>query len=476
MTNTSRPPLLTAAELAAAGRKPPFPFALELADGGQLELSRLLRVLPGQRIVGEGEWAGQRVLAKIFIAAASARHWQRERDGAAALAATGIPTPAVLAAGKLTGQGHYLLTTFLPGARSLADIKPLENNEHHRHLIDACQLIGQLHAHGLEHDDLHPGNFLLTPDGGPWLIDGDAVRRLPAAPDTNSEAPLANLALFFAQFPLSIEALSAPLLAAYRAGRRQDVNTAAFATLLARARQRRIDDFLCKTLRPCTLFDVRRNGSRFSAVWRADADWLAPLLDDPDRALAAGVLLKDGNSATVARIDMGERTVVIKRYNIKNRAHALARCWRPSRAWHAWRAAHRLTQLGIATPLPLALIEERHFGLMRGRAWLVTAWQPGQNLAEWLAPHIDTGPPDEADALLRLCQTLCAQRISHGDLKASNLLQDEGRIVLIDLDAMTQHRDPRAHARAWQRDRARLLANWAADSPLHRWLDARLPA
>jgi hypothetical protein len=40
---------------------------------------------------------------------------------------------------------------------------------------------------------------------------------------------------------------------------------------------------------------------------------------------------------------------------------------------------------------------------------------------------------------------------------------------------MTQYASAAAHARAWRRDRARLLANWPAESGLHRWLDEHLP-
>jgi hypothetical protein len=40
---------------------------------------------------------------------------------------------------------------------------------------------------------------------------------------------------------------------------------------------------------------------------------------------------------------------------------------------------------------------------------------------------------------------------------------------------MCQHRTEAAFARAWRRDRGRFLRNWAADSPLYRWLDERLP-
>jgi tRNA A-37 threonylcarbamoyl transferase component Bud32 len=165
---------------------------------------------------------------------------------------------------------------------------------------------------------------------------------------------------------------------------------------------------------------------------------------------------------------------VIKRYNLKNARHALSRLWRPSRGWHSWREGHRLRLFGIATPAPLALIEER-WGPLRGRAWLVTEYCLGDNLLIHL--DADREPPAaEGEALRTLFATLHRTRISHGDLKATNLLWDDGALKVIDLDAMRQHRSARPHARAWRRDRARLLRNWPQDSALFRWLDANLPA
>jgi hypothetical protein len=53
--------------LQAAGRGPALPFRVALADGRQLSMQRLLRVLPGKRLVGEAELEGSRVLAKLFV-------------------------------------------------------------------------------------------------------------------------------------------------------------------------------------------------------------------------------------------------------------------------------------------------------------------------------------------------------------------------------------------------------------------------
>ncbi|MDR1463496.1 MAG: lipopolysaccharide kinase InaA family protein [Azoarcus sp.] len=465
-------PVLTAAGLAAARRNLPLPCALRLGDGGSLDLLRSLRVLPGKRITGEGIWNGQRVLAKLFIASGSARHWRREHKGIALLEAAGIPTTPILAAGALADGGHYLLTAFLPDACSLAN-ELKRGGDAHAQLEAVCTRLGQLHACGLVHGDPHPGNFLLDA-GEPLVIDGDAVRRS-STPLSGPNAD-AEFAHFLAGLPPE-KTLDA-LIAAYCAGNpRHTPSPAALRTQIEKYRRAQLTDYLHKTVRPCTLFEVRRSARRFTSVGRDDAAALAPLLADPDRAIASGVLLKNGYTATIARVEINGRMLAVKRYNIKNAAHALSRAWRPSRAWHSWREGHRLHFLGIATPMPRALIEER-IGPMRRRAWLVTDHNAGCNLLEHLAPHVDASapPPAESEALPRFFATLHAHRIAHGDLKANNLLWDEAQgVVVIDLDAMTQYTSAAAHARAWRRDRARLLANWPKDSGLHRWLDEHLP-
>ena len=90
------------AELQAAGRHPQLPLRVTLADGAgaaELRLDSLLRVLPGQRYVGAGEWRGRKVLAKLLVGGKAARHFQRELEGARLLAAQGLTTPALLADG-----------------------------------------------------------------------------------------------------------------------------------------------------------------------------------------------------------------------------------------------------------------------------------------------------------------------------------------------------------------------------------------
>ncbi|MDD2874503.1 MAG: lipopolysaccharide kinase InaA family protein [Azoarcus sp.] len=471
-------PLLDAAALRMAGRQPPAAFRIRLEDGREVQLIRLLRVLPGKRVVGEAMLDGEHVLAKLFVDKRSARYWSRERAGITALSKAGIPTPAALLAQALPDGGHVLLTQFLRDARSLLevwhslpDIRPGAEDAIEA-LAPAFALLGQLHASSLTHSDLHFGNFLQHANRL-LLIDGDAVqahRETPLA----SAAAARDLAMLIAQLPRTWDGELAPLLDAYRRNNPHMPSPAEQAGALRAALAWRLRDYLDKTGRDCSLFSVTSRFRRFEAVLRSERKRLAPLLDDIDASIEAGTLLKRGNTCTVARVLIGTQPVVVKRYNLKNLRHALSRLWRPSRGWHSWREGHRLRLFGIPTPAPLALVEER-WGPLRGRAWLITEHCPGIDLLTHLDPD-SAPPPAEARALHILFATLYRERISHGDLKATNLLWDGADVQLIDLDAMQQHRSDAAHQRAWQRDRKRLLRNWPSDCALSAWLDTHLPA
>ena len=481
-------PHLNATQLRQYGRTPPPAFTTTLADGQTLHITRLLRVLPGKRIVGEGtllptqpaQPSSAPLLAKLFIDAHSTRRWQRERDGIQALTQAGIPTPALIDAQPLAEGGHSLLSTFLSHASTLLEkwktlsSQPPSSLEALALLTPAFKLLGQTHAAGLSHDDLHFGNFLHY-NNTLLLIDGDAVQR--HAPPLPPKRAARDLAMLIAQLPRAWDTHLAPLLDAYHTTQQHPPTPAQLQQALHHERNWRLRDYLAKSTRDCTLFAVQQNYQRFTAVLRSEATALGPILDNPDLFIANGTLLKRGNTCTVAHTTLNTHKIVIKRYNLKNLRHSLSRLWRPSRAWHSWREAHRLTLFGIPTPTPLALIEER-WGPLRRRAWLITAYCNGTDLLSHLSA--ETPPPSrEAAALLTLFTTLQHTRISHGDLKATNLLwcdnTPNGTLYLIDLDAMRQHHTQHTWRQAWRRDRKRFLDNWPMQSPLYQWLDTHLP-
>lgn len=480
---------MTLAELSRSGRSPPLPLHIELADAAgpaTLGLQQLLRVLPGQRYVGVAEWRGRKVLAKLLVGDKAARAFRRELDGARLFAGQGLPTPLLLADGLREGEGGWLLFEYLDNAQSLGEAwravegQPLLSAGQQTVLGEALELIARLHGQGLWQADLHLDN-LLRHDGQLQVIDGGGVRGESPGQPLSRNKVLENLGIFFGQLPASLDAYIEELLVHYLlVNGEHALPVEALLKEVGKVRRWRLRDYLRKIGRDCSLFSARRGASVLRVVRRQDESRLAALLADPDAAIAGGQSLKLGGTSTVALVEQAGRQLVVKRYNIKGFAHWLKRFWRPSRAWHSWREGNRLDFLGIATPKPLALLELRTLWLRR-RAYLITEYSAGEDIIARFKPCLDasgaaTSPPEaELQALDLLFAALLRERISHGDFKGSNLLWQNGRWTLIDLDAMQQHQSTQRFARAYARDRARFLRNWPADSRLFQLLDERLP-
>lgn len=471
--------------LAKAGRTPALPLTLSLADAAgpaELQLLTLLRVLPGQRYVGAGVWRGRPVLAKLLVGPRAAKQFQREREGARWLAGQGIPTPALVAQGLRDGEGGWLLFEFLQGSESLGAawnkveaLAPLADAQRDV-LGQALESIAALHAQGLWQEDLHLDN-LLRRDGRVYVVDGGGVRTEQPGTPLSRQRVLENLGVFFAQLPQALAPFIEELLVHYLlANSEHALPMEALEKQIEKVRTWRLRDLLAKAGRDCTLFSVSQTPWMLRAMPRDEEAAMVPVLEQADALIARGHLYKTGGAATVAKVTADGRVLLIKRYNIKNVTHWFKRFWRPSRAWHSWIEAQRLRFLDIATPRPLAVLENRTLGL-RGTAYLVTEHLPGPDLMQCFSTHVQDGsvPERQLQALDQLFASLIRERISHGDLKGNNLFWAQGQWALIDLDAMQQHSSIASFAPAFARDRARFLRNWPKGSCLYRLLDKRLP-
>ncbi|MBK5538649.1 serine/threonine protein kinase [Pseudomonas sp. TH05] len=472
-------------ELKNAGRTPRLPLSLELADAAgpaQLQLLSLLRVLPGQRYVGAGVWRGRTVLAKLLVGNKAARHFQRELQGVRLLAEQGLTTPLLLADGLQEGEGGWLLFEFLEGAHSLGDAweqvaaLPVLADTQLDVLGQALAAIAELHARGLWQEDLHLDN-LLRHDDKLYLIDGAGICVEHAGQPLSRQKVLENLGVFFAQLPKSLEPFTEELLVHYLlANPEHALPLEMLQKQVSKVRSWRLKDFLNKVGRECSLFSVQRGPFALRAIRREEEAAMLPVLEQADQLLDQGHLYKTGGAASVGRVDVAGRSLVVKRYNIKGLAHWFKRFWRPSRAWHSWREGNRLAFLGIATPKPLAVLEKR-FLWLRSRAYLITEYLPGPDIIERFAPFVESGaaPESELVALDALFAELLKERISHGDFKGHNLFWQEDRWALIDLDSMCQHSSLSSFAPAYARDRARFMRNWPETSALYQLIDQRLP-
>lgn len=439
---------------------------LHLADGSRVQRGRILRSLPGKREVFAGDWQGRPVVVKVYLdTKRGAVHAQREADGLATFARADIRAPALLH--HDVDQARHPVVIMQQIADGLPLTEAWQDESRRDDLTQRMMdVLAAHHRAGLQQADLHPGNFLVT-DDHIYSLDGAAVEAHKRALDERASSR--NLALYFAQFLPGEDARISD--AAGRYARQRGWDAVPFSrplpALVKAARLRRWEKLRPKLYRECSaVVHTKRGGYELFARRDAGAG-LHILAADPDASLPADPAqwLKNGNTATVWGVDSDGTRVVVKRYNTKSRMHGLKQAAKESRASVSWRNAHMLRLFGVRTAEPLALV----YGPKRrpGRsAYFIAGELPGTALSDWVARHAD-----DEDAVARVAARmgrLLAQlhelQISHGDMKATNFLVDDGgEVGVIDLDAMQRHRFGRAFERAWQRDMKRFLANWQSD-------------
>jgi tRNA A-37 threonylcarbamoyl transferase component Bud32 len=451
--------------LISAGRDIRMPFRMQVPRSGgecvEIEFVKTLRLLPSKRIVALARDQGKPILVKTFLGRYASRNAAREVSGVEAITRAGVRTTDLLWQAELPGNGRMLAFEYLDGATSLFEQWSSSECEADRVdiLARVVKIMSQLHNHGVIQQDIHLANFLLC-DGEIHTIDGGGIlqKERGALPEPVS---IGNLALFFAQFLARHDGLIPQAFAKYQRDRQWPVDDSRLNRLLrevTRCREIRKRNYIGKAFRDCTRFVCRSSFRRFVVCERrAYDDEMKDLIAHPDRHMASGTSLKDGNSATVTMVKLEDRVLVIKRYNVKSILHRLRRAFRKSRAWVSWQNAYRLEFLGIPALKPVALIEER-VGPLRSRAYFISEYIDGPDALQSLQNLSD--PVADPEALATILQELSDSRISHGDLKATNFLMTGHGPVIIDLDGMQEHKNRDSFERAFRSDLQRFMENW----------------
>lgn len=426
---------------------------------------QLLRKIPGKRWVLQARWGTRQVVVKLF---ADWRRAQRELIGYDALVTAGILTPRLLHHDWVLGGKLYIL--LFERIHPSDDFNTLWVNadeiERRRLLNELLALITKMHQAGLQQRDLHLKNFLLS-DNKIYTLDPSEISRTKDGQPLTESSSVKNLALMFAQLPARYDVLCETLYPVYTNERGIIFTGAGLANLkkwIMYWRDYRLSQYERKVLRSTSRLICRKDKHTFSICDRSyDTKAMRALLQDLDAALAAPTtqILKAGNSSTVGLVEVDGRLLVVKRYNIKSFWHAIKRAVQPSRAATSWRNAHCLELLNIATPKPVAMLEKR-FGLFRNKAYFISEYVAGIKLQDYVDLKIHTQEEFQhiIDEIKDVFVNLAAAKISHGDLKATNILLVEGKPVLLDLDAMRLHRFTWGWQRAALRDQQRFLQNW----------------
>ena len=171
-------------------------------------------------------------------------------------------------------------------------------------------------------------------------------------------------------------------------------------------------------------------------------------------------IVKSDNTTTVGMISCDGKKFIVKRYNTKNLWHYVRRSLRRARAENCWHFARLLHGLGVPTAPAVAWIQES-VGPLNARSWFISDFIEGPTCQDHLTSNIELSQAQVVlHRIVKAWKTLREHHISHGDMKASNILLHWERPLLVDLDATRQHRSRRSYQEALESDVQRFLKNW----------------
>jgi tRNA A-37 threonylcarbamoyl transferase component Bud32 len=348
----------------------------------------------------------------------------------------------------------------------------LQNYQYQPRLDLMLQLSGVLAQHhnaGLLQTDMYLKNFLVD-DNQIYSLDGDGIRKLSSI--FKKRQTQRNLATLFSKMDVLDDDWISKLYETYcgQTGIAYSVfDEAEIWALTQKIRRQTASNYADKKVfRQCTDVNIHALEGAYIFVCSDAKNINFPNnLQVLDALFTTQNLLKNGNTCTVALTEMSGKKVVIKRYNIKHFWHGVTRALRKTRAAASWANAHGLKLLDIATAKPIALIEQRKFGL-KGRAYFLAEYIDAPDVAQFFTKT--RGKTQRAEAIkniVTLFYKLYLLQISHGDTKASNIKIVANKPVLIDLDSMIQHRFAFTFERAHVRDLNRFMQNWQHDNALY---------
>jgi len=423
-----------------------------------LTCTALLREIAGSRDVYDARWNDRPVIVKMFSHKIRAgRHLKREWRGLNILRSRGLNCPEPLFTGQTENGQRSMAVEKIGDSSTVLDVfnKTSEPADKLNLLVLVCRELAKQHSKGVLQRDLHLGNFLLAA-GKVFALDAGQMRFLRA--EVGRRSSISQLAMLACYLPDVDTVSAARVFEEYfkaRQWRPGKLDKQLFQKQLIVHRKRGIRRGLKKCLRTSkrhlrlktqnSKLETQNSIAVFDKGFCRNAEPL-DFIKKVDVLMDGGEILKAGGTSYVSRISWNDKDVVVKRYNHKGLIHSLRHTIKGSRARRGWLYGHQLLMLNIATPKPLAYIERRK-GPLVWRSYLVTEYIEGQKLYDFLRDdNISEKQLSKITGqVMELLERLGRHRISHGDLKHTNILITDNGLVLTDLDGMRLHKWDRTY-------------------------------
>lgn len=388
----------------------------------------------------------------------------------------GINTIEPLGLGERRRRGmlyeSFLVTEAIPNSRTIFDVveaaatdpKSMSPRQRRHIALELAKLVAGVHAQGLEHRDLHERNIVVQPREGEefnfFLLDLHELRVHSELTWSKTMRELSRMGRYF-----TLRTSRSDRLRFFRHYCRFRDLPADRVDDLARLVESATDESRADFWRRRDTRRIHRNariqrysapGVRAFAAQEVPEEVVRKLMADPDRPFETSLCRwwKLGRVTRVGEVHMPEvrpdETLIYKQHYFKGWHESLAALVRPNQANRAWNNGRALLLREIPTPKPLILIEKRIGGLAV-TSYLVTERVPkGVPISQFLDESMPRLALPQRRQLLRglmnqaanLLRLMHERRVTHNDLKASNVLVQPGvdpmrpNLCLIDLDSV----------------------------------------
>ncbi len=428
-----------------------FPVQLEinrLSDTKTIEnvsCYELLREIAGKREVYDGIWDDKAVIVKIFLDPVSAgRHFKKEWRGLKKLQKLGLNSAKPLFYGRGKNNSWVIVSENIVGAETvLSAMQQCQTKDAKVELVlKVTSELARGHVKGVIQKDLHLGNFLIK-DGRIYALDPGQMSFSSKA--LSRRKSLYNLGALAMSLPNYDKQNLRNLCEKYFAEREWKFHSKdekAFEKYLLKSEKRCLRHSQKKCMRTSKR-TLKLVTSDYNCVFeRPFCDNINPheFIEQIDTLMDKGDILKNSNTCYISRFDYNNKDIVVKRYNYKGPINLIRRNFKTSRARRNWLHANLLISVKIGTPRPFGFIEKKK-GHFIWQSYYISKYTDAMNLYAFLAnPNLtESGREKMADRIIELMAQLGKRGLSHGDMKRSNILITDEKLILIDLDSMKKH-------------------------------------
>jgi len=407
---------------------------------------KLLRNVPGKRSVYEGIWQRQTVIIKIFNYRIGAKgRILKEFNGLGELQKRSINVPEPHFYGRSDkGDWVMVIEKICNSPTALQLYRQASSTDRKIEIVALLfDELAKLNNAGVIQTDLHMGNFLIR-DNTVFSLDAGRMKFY-SAPISRA-AGIKQLALLSRYIPEESRFQAETSFNRYfnlRGWKFDDADKISAEKHLKNHIKKTVRKGLKKSLRTSTRrIKIQRKGCQ--AVFERDFYSkinVELLLKNIDSLMQNGRILKNGRTCFVSVFDLAGVRIAAKRYNHKGFFHSARHTIKRSRARRAWLKGHLLIMLGIRTPKPIAFIES-YKAVFVQQSYILTEYVAGKNLHYFLT---EENPGEDkrnqiTKELTDILKKMHNNKITHGDLKKSNILITENGVCITDLDAMGKHR------------------------------------